>query len=96
MAARPDFDPDSAYIVHPRAAVVHYAPLPEDTLRQLARLERLMHAAPCAEELDWLEAQAALVLNECADCPPVTVRNTEPPPPRKPRKAVWFKRGKRS
>lgn len=96
MAARPTFDPDSPYITHPRAAVVHYAPLPETVLRQLARLERLMHAAPCVEEIDWLEAQAALVMAECVDCAPIPVRNTQPLPVRKPRKAVWFKRGRRS
>lgn len=96
MTANP-FDSDAPYLTHPRAAAIHYEPLPADALAQLARLERLIQRAPDTDELEWLLQQRALVTAECVECPPVTVRNTEPPPPRKPRKPVWFNRkGKRS
>lgn len=68
--------------LRPRNGAIYYEPLPADAL---AQLERLMRYAPNAEELEWLAEQAALVTAECETCPP-----------RKPRKPVWFKRGKRS
>ena len=71
MAARPRFDPDSAYIVHQHAAALHYEPLPAATMAQLANLERLMRCPPNLQELEWLEQQRALVLAECPACPPV-------------------------
>lgn len=96
MTARP-FDSDAAYEYHPRAAVIHYEPLPADAMRQLQRLARLIRTAPNEDELEWLQEQQALVLAECDDCPPVPVRNVNPPPPRKPRKRVWFNsRGRRA
>jgi hypothetical protein len=68
MTARPQFDPDSAYVTHPRSGALHYEPLPDETLRQLARLDRLAKTAPDATELEWLQEQAALVMAERADC----------------------------
>ena len=38
MAARAKFDSDAPYLTHPRAAAIHYEPLPTAVLRQLARM----------------------------------------------------------
>lgn len=45
---------DEAYLFHPRAAALHYEPLPTDTLRQLARLGRLIRTAPNVQEAEWM------------------------------------------
>ena len=71
MAARPRFDSDAPYVTHPRSGALHFEPLPDDTLRQLANLERLAKTAPDILELLWIEQQASLVLAECPACPPV-------------------------
>ena len=77
MTARPQFDPDSAYVTHPRSGALHFEPLPAATMAQLANLERLMRCPPNLQELEWLEQQRALVLAECPACPPV--RHTNAP-----------------
>lgn len=97
MAARPRFDPDAPYIVHPRSAALYYAPFPAETLHALADIRTLQRHTQDAALLDWLEEREAMLIGQCATCPPVNVRNVEPLPPRQPRKAKWFNsRGKRS
>jgi hypothetical protein len=80
MAARPTFDPDSAYITHPHAAALHYEPLPAALARQLANLRSLMRHAPNDEEFAWLVGQEHALQAEldASAALPVTVRNTEP------------------
>jgi hypothetical protein len=78
MAARPQFDPDSAYITHPHSGALAYEPLPIATLRSLHIIRTLQTHTTDADELAWLEAREAMLTGECVDCPPVTVRNVEP------------------
>jgi hypothetical protein len=79
MAARPQFDPDSAYITHPRSGALNYEPLPADTLHALADIRQLQRHTQDAALLAWLDDRAAFLTADCADCPPLPVRHTEPP-----------------
>jgi hypothetical protein len=76
MTAR--FDPDSPYLVHSHAAALHFTPLPVDTLRALHIIRSLMVHTTDPAEVAWLEAREAFLTANCADCPPVVIRNTEP------------------
>jgi hypothetical protein len=78
MAARPTFDPDSAYITHPRSGALNYEPLPADTLHALADIRQLQRHTQDAALLAWLDDRAAFLTADCADCPPVIIRHTEP------------------
>lgn len=71
---RSRFDTDAPYIHHPRAAAIHYTPLPE--LPELDEIDALIASAVFRFELDRLLERRARLLAACADCPPVTVRNT--------------------
>lgn len=93
MAARAKFDSDAPYLTHPRAAAIHYEPLPTAVLRQLARLERLLRRAPSADEAEWLNQQAALVLAEWVTPPPAPVRGlTTERRDRRPRHEIRYGR----
>lgn len=74
---RTRLDMDAPYLTHPRAAALHYAPLPSDTLRALHIIRDLMTYATDAAELAWLEARETMLIASCADCPPARVRNVE-------------------
>ena len=94
MAARPQFDPDAAYITHPRSSALHYAPLPSDTLHALADIRTLQRHTQDPALLDWLIEREAMLIANCADCPPLPVRNVEERkrdrPPRKEPKYVLY------
>jgi hypothetical protein len=94
---RANFDPDSAYITHPRSGALAYEPLPTETLRSLHIVRSLMTYATDPVELEWLTEREAFLTAHCADCPPRPVRNVEPArrdrPPRREHKYWNWKQG---
>jgi hypothetical protein len=79
MAARPTFTSDDPYITHPRSGALAFEPLPADTLHALADIRTLQRHTQDGALLAWLDDRAAFLTADCADCPPVAVRHTEPP-----------------
>jgi hypothetical protein len=80
MAARPQFDPDSAYVTHPRSGALNYEPLPVPLACQLANIRNLLRHAPNDEEFAWLVGQEHALQAEMdarAELP-VVIRHTEP------------------
>jgi len=78
VSARPQFDPDAAYLVHPHTAEIHYQPFPADTLHALADIRTLQRHTQDPDLMAWLDDRAAFLTAHCADCPPLPVRHTEP------------------
>jgi hypothetical protein len=79
VTARPTFTSDDPYITHPRSGALAFEPLPADTLHALADIRQLQRHTQDAVLLAWLDDRAAFLTADCADCPPVVIRNTEPP-----------------
>jgi hypothetical protein len=79
MAARPTFTSDDPYLTHLHSGQIIYEPLPADTLHALADIRQLQRHTQDAALLAWLDDRAAFLTADCADCPPLPVRHTEPP-----------------